>query len=714
VSLSSPSHRRRARLIDRTAAGAISVGGGLILLATLLLVVFLVVESLPLIGGGSATNEATVRAGPPLALAEDEYRERVAVVGEDGLLHLVGHHGKEGHLALDGTEAPVIGALFSGDGQLLAVLDRSGRVGVFSLRQRVRWVGEDRVIEPELRALGGSESAGARLLAVAGSTSDATVLLRGQRGEPRALRLLDGEPSWRELQLTAPAEVGALTSDGVQAWVASSAQLAWYRLAEDSEGAAAALTPLPERPTAAAVLLGDSTLLLGDAGGAVSGWQALPAEPVGQWRLDRFARFSGEGAVRGLAPSQRNKAFAVLRPGRGEIRFLTSRRMVAIFPELPADVMELRLSPRGDGAVAATHDGAVHRFAVDLRHPEATFSTLFLPVRYEGYATADLVWQSTGGSAGFEPKLSLVPLIVGTFKGALYALLFSAPLALAGALYVNQFAPRRWRELVKPTVELMAAVPSVVVGFLAALFLAPLVREHLVFTLSSFALLPLVIVLAMAWSAAPASWRRRAEGGRELAVVLAVLAASMVLLYRLAPAIEGRLFGGDLETWLYSALGVTYDQRNALVVGVALGFAVIPIIFTIAEDAFSNVPPSLVAASYALGATRWQAARTVVVPAASPGLFAAVMLGFGRAVGETMIVLMATGNTPIMSLSPFNGMRTMSASIAVELPEAPFGGTLYRVLILTALLLFLSTFVINLVAAVVSERLRSRFGRLAG
>jgi phosphate transport system permease protein len=149
------------------------------------------------------------------------------------------------------------------------------------------------------------------------------------------------------------------------------------------------------------------------------------------------------------------------------------------------------------------------------------------------------------------------------------------------------------------------------------------------------------------------------------------------------------------------------------VVGFALGFAVIPIIFTLAEDAFANVPPSLISASLALGATRWQAARTVAIPAASPGLFAALMNGLGRAVGETMIVLMATGNTPVLSLSPFNGMRTMAACIAVELPEAPYGGSLYRVLILTALLLFAMTFVTNTAAAVVAARLRKRFGRLA-
>ena len=100
------------------------------------------------------------------------------------------------------------------------------------------------------------------------------------------------------------------------------------------------------------------------------------------------------------------------------------------------------------------------------------------------------------------------------------------------------------------------------------------------------------------------------------------------------------------------------------------------------------------------------------MPTASPGVFSAIMLGFGRAVGETMIVLMATGNTPIMSFSPFNGMRTLSANIAVEIPEAPNGGTLFRVLFLAALLLFAMTFVVNTLAEIVRQRLRERYKAL--
>jgi phosphate transport system permease protein len=156
-----------------------------------------------------------------------------------------------------------------------------------------------------------------------------------------------------------------------------------------------------------------------------------------------------------------------------------------------------------------------------------------------------------------------------------------------------------------------------------------------------------------------------------------------------------------------SVLG-PYSQRNALVVGFVMGFAIIPIIYTIAEDALSSVPEHLRAGSLAAGATRWQTALRIIIPTAMSGLFSAVMIGTGRAVGETMIVLMATGNTPVMDWSIFNGFRTLSANIAVELMDAPRGGTHYRTLFLAALTLFVMTFVLNTVGEMVRLRFRRR------
>ena len=307
--------------------------------------------------------------------------------------------------------------------------------------------------------------------------------------------------------------------------------------------------------------------------------------------------------------------------------------------------------------------------------------------------------------------MSLTPLIFGTFKATVYALLFAIPVALGAALYAAVFAAPAVRRLVKPIVEIMAALPSVVIGFLAGPVARPARRAH------------------DGRHAPPASGRaaRRGGGGPRLPGASAGGADALRpavgdgrsswpssswrawLAYRIGPWFEQTAFGGDFKNWLFQNWQLRYDPRNSIIIGFAMGFAVIPIIFTISEDAFSNVPAHLSAASLALGASRWQTATRVVVPTASPGVFSAVMIGFGRAVGETMIVLMATGNTPIMEWSIFNGMRTLSANIAVEIPEAPFGGTLYRVLFFAAAILFAMTFVVNTAAEIVRQRLRKKY-----
>jgi phosphate transport system permease protein len=264
--------------------------------------------------------------------------------------------------------------------------------------------------------------------------------------------------------------------------------------------------------------------------------------------------------------------------------------------------------------------------------------------------------------------------------------------------------------IVKPTVEIMAALPSVVLGFLGGLWLAPRL-EKVVPGLFLIVLVipPLILAAVFAWRCAPIALRRRVMPGTEVALLVPILLAGVWLSFQLGGVVERYFLAGDYRSWLLSVLGLSYDQRNSLVVGIAMGFAVIPIIFTIAEDSLSNVPHHLVAGSLALGATRWQTALRVVLPTASPGIFSAIMIGFGRAVGETMIVLMATGNTPVMNWNIFSGFRALSANIAVELPEAPAGGTLFRVLFLAALLLFILTFAVNTAAELVRLRLRRKY-----
>ena len=362
------------------------------------------------------------------------------------------------------------------------------------------------------------------------------------------------------------------------------------------------------------------------------------------------------------------------------------------------------------GIVTVSRHGAMGEWRIDNPHPEITLRTVFGKVWYEGYSEPAYVWQSTGGTDDFEAKFSLTPLIYGTLKGTFYALVFAVPMALLAAVYVSEFMHPTVKAYVKPVVEVMAALPSVVLGFLAGLWLAPMVER----VVPGLFLLPLVLpvcVLAayFAWRTVPRSIRGRFKTGTEVFLLIPVVVAGVVLAFALGGLVEAVLLGGSYRGWLLSALGLTYDQRNSLVVGVALGFAVIPIIFTIAEDSLANVPQHLRAGSLALGANRWQTALRIVLPTGSPGIFSAIMIGFGRAVGETMIVLMATGNTPVMDWSIFNGFRALSANIAVELPEAPEGGTLFRVLFLAAFLLFCLTFAVNTVAELVRLKLRQKY-----
>jgi phosphate transport system permease protein len=392
------------------------------------------------------------------------------------------------------------------------------------------------------------------------------------------------------------------------------------------------------------------------------------------------------------------------------LRHLTSERTLLKFPATGKPADSALVTPRADGILVKRADGTVERYSLQNPHPEFSWRAMFGKVWYEGYPQPEWVWQSTGATDDFEPKMSLVPLIFGTIKATFYALAFAIPLAVFGALYASQFVHPSIKAKVKPTVEIMAALPSVVIGFIAGLWLASRVEAHLIPVLLLVVFLPLFGTAGVLfWDRLPYGLRHRLRPGMEVFVILPLLVLGGLAAFAIGPAVEAGVFGGDVKRWISTALGLVYDQRNSIVVGLAMGFAVIPIIFTISEDAFSSVPQHLTAASLALGASRWQTATRVVLPTASPGIFSAVMVGFGRAVGETMIVLMATGNTPIIDWSPFNGMRTLSANVAVEIPEAPYGGTLYRVLFLSACVLFLMTFFVNTLAELVRQRLRDKY-----
>jgi len=457
-------------------------------------------------------------------------------------------------------------------------------------------------------------------------------------------------------------------------------------------------------------VLGSYTLVVTGSDGTVNSYQLEKSETK-KFSLKKIYNFpSHKNAPEIFSFSLRNKGF--LTGSKEMIRMhyaTTGETQIQIPISEKLNYRTAIIAPKFDGILIADSQGTLYLWKMENPYPQISLAGLFGEVWYEGYKEPEYVWQSTGGTDEFESKFSLVPLIFGTLKGTLYAMSFAIPLALFASFYVSQFMKTDLKRVIKPTIEIMAALPSVVLGFFAALVIAPQVETFL----PGIMIMPIVVIILIVttlliYEKYPAL-QFFAKKGREIYLLIIITFLAGVLSFFAGTLIESSVLFGDHRIWLKQVFDVTYDQRNALVVGLAMGFAVIPIIFTIAEDSLSNVPAHLKASSLALGATPWQTALFVILPTASPGIFSAIMIGFGRAIGETMIVLMATGNTPVMEWSMFNGFRALSANIAVELPEAPEGGTLFRILFLAAFLLFVMTFVVNTIAELVRMRLRKRY-----
>jgi phosphate transport system permease protein len=465
--------------------------------------------------------------------------------------------------------------------------------------------------------------------------------------------------------------------------------------------------------TALAYLLGTVSIIVGGSDGSVTQW-FLVRDAQNVRHLTHIRSFESHPApVTSIAPEHTRKGFVTGdAAGNVAVHYATSHRSLLMESVSDVAIRHAGPAPRNDALIAVGEDEQFHVFDLHNEHPEVSLGALWGEVWYEGRGGPDYVWQSSSATDEFEPKFSLMPLTLGTVKAAFYAMLFAMPLAIMGAIYSAYFMSPKMRGLTKPSIEIMEALPTVILGFLAGLWFAPFVERHLPAVFSILILMPLGILAASwLWSLLPRGLRERMPPGWEAAMLIPVILSIGWACVAASPGVELLLFDGDMRQWLTDQ-GITYDQRNAMVVGVAMGFAVIPTIFSIAEDAIFNVPKHLTYGSLALGATTWQTVTRVILLTASPGIFSAVMIGLGRAVGETMIVLMATGNSPIMNFNIFEGMRTLSANIAVEMPEAEFGGSHYRILFLAALVLFVMTFVLNTAAEIVRQRLRRKYASM--
>lgn len=367
-----------------------------------------------------------------------------------------------------------------------------------------------------------------------------------------------------------------------------------------------------------------------------------------------------------------------------------------------------RISVSDDGAtLSLLNADSLRQWTLHNPFPEAGWRSLWTAQHYGAYAQPVLAWHPDGDAIGVLSKYGLTPLIFGTFKAAVYGLLLSVPLALGAAIYTGYFLSPRRRNQFKPAIEMLEAFPTVVLGFIAGLWLAPILLDYLalIFILPLLVLgLPLLLALAhlVLQYLSPRFVRRPPRIGL---LIAAYLIAGIFLAAYIEP-IQEWLFTGSARDWLWQRFGLRYEQRNALLVGLAMGVAITPAMFSIIEDAVFAVPRGLSDGSLALGATRWQSLALVVLPAASPAILSAILIGLARGLGETMIILLATGNTPLMEAGMFSGLRSLSASIALELPEAGADGMHFRILFLAALVLFGLTFVLNTIAELFRQRLR--------
>lgn len=744
IDFNTPALQRKRRiraLKDRLTRWYVLVGGLAVLAAITLIFFYLAYVVLPLFRGAELETRDPLApawlktAQAPLLLSIEEQNMvgmRVAANGE--VMFFDAKKGDEmDRVALKlpaGTSVTSIAEDQPGHPTVALGLS-NGQVLVFKHNYKVTYPDNKKTITPQIDYPYGEapmnlDPQGRPLEHVAIVSGDDSLLLAASTGSEMLLlgltqqeNMLTGESTLQEERINLPQiadPVKAIYMDPRKQWLYvlnGRAQADVFNLnTHQLNGRYKLLDDASAEVTTSSQLLGGISLMVGDSKGGIGQWFMARGED-GEPRLSHVRDFKlGDQPISSIAPEQRRKGFLALdKQGNLGIFHSTAHRTLLVENVAPS-AGPMALSPRANRLIVE-QGGELRRFSLSNPHPEVSFSALWGKVWYESYDKPSYVWQSTAATTDFEPKLSLSPLTFGTLKAAFYAMILAAPLAIAAAVYTAYFMAPGMRRKVKPVIELMEALPTVILGFFAGLFLAPYVEGHLPGIFSLLLLTPLGILAAgLIWSRLPERIRLSLPAGWEAAILIPVVLATGAFALWMSPHLETLFFGGDMRLWISHDLGITYDQRNALVVGLAMGFAVIPNIFSIAEDAIFSVPRSLTYGSLALGATPWQTLTRVVILTASPGIFSALMIGMGRAVGETMIVLMATGNTPVMDVNIFQGMRTLAANVAVEMPESEVGGTHYRVLFLSALVLLTFTFVMNTLAELIRQRLRKKYASL--
>lgn len=723
---------------DRLARYVVLVGGLGVIGALLLIFVYLAQEVAPLFAGAHVEERKAFAvpgsSGRTLYLAAEEQGEVGMRTQESGEVTFFDLHegtvrGTE-TLPLGGRKLLSVNSLATERGLLAGALD-DGSVLVFAHEYKVTYPNDKRLITPFLSFPKGNAPlvfmSGPATSLVARDEGDSLMLVGADATGALNLKVFAQETSLfgditmteSPVQTFTPAvKPDVLLLEPLLHWLyvidRAAGKIAFYRLKGADAPELIEVKEAGAKITEARYLAGGISIVVAQDNGKVTQW--FPARRnESEWYLARVREFKvGNSPVTAIGPEQRRRGFAVGdEAGNVSLFYATSGSRVYEEKMFDAPVERIIFNPRARVMVALSANGQLRVSEVHNEHPEVSFSALWGKVWYESYDEPKFLYQSSSATSDFEPKFSLTPLALGTLKGAFYAMIFAIPLAVMGAIFTANFMSPEMRQIVKPSVEVLAALPSVILGFLAGLWLAPFVETNLPGMFLCLLLLPTSIpIFGFLWTRMPRAIRLRVPTGWEAALLIPVIAFVIWGCFMLAHPIEALFFGGNMQSWMDHTLGISYIQRNSLVVGIAMGIAVIPVIFSIAEDAIFSVPKHLSLGSLALGATPWQTLIGVVLPTASPGIFSAIMIGMGRAVGETMIVLMATGNTAVMDLSLFSGMRTLAANVAVEMPESEVGSTHFRLLFLAGLVLFLFTFFLNTLAEVVRSRLRKKYSSL--
>ncbi|MCK9396465.1 MAG: ABC transporter permease subunit [Methylobacter sp.] len=752
IKISSGEYYHRWRLIkDALARYGVVVGGLGVIVAIVLIFFYLLYVVYPLFISATAepVSEYAVpeqALGSTLLLEMEEQNEIGARFTDSG--HVVFFDAADGKTILTQAVAIPEGAHIASFSQGSPINEGAviyglsdGRAVVVKHQYKVTYPNNVRLITPSLKYPLGEQAlvldeSGAALEKIAVSVgNDSTTIVAKTADTPNAegkIRLANFQKEQSlfsdEAALTRTDSVLEMSAAGVEDILIDKEEANLYLISKDgqlaffdiSDKASPKLrqqlnvVDAGQKITSVTFLNGDLSLLIGDSSGLVSQW-SMVKDNLNRPAMEKIRSFKvSDKAVVAINAEQRRKGFMTTDADGmvGIYNSTSERRLIKerVSSTLPTAAV---LSPRANALLVQTTDGKMHFWHVENEHPEVSIKSLWERVWYESYPKPDYVWQSSSANNDFEPKYSLTPLVFGTLKAAFYSMLVAIPLSLMGAIYTAYFMSPRMRVYVKPSIEIMGALPTVILGFLAGLWLAPYMENHLAGIFAMLIMVPIgVMLFAFAWQFVPKAIAENLAEGWDAAILVPVILLSGWFAFKISVPLETFLFHDTLRNWFKTEWGIGYDQRNAMVVGVAMGFAVIPTIFSIAEDAIFSVPKHLTVGSLALGATPWQTMVRVVLLTASPGIFSAIMIGFGRAVGETMIVLMATGNTPVMDMSVFQGLRTLAANIAVEMPEAEVDSTHYRVLFLSALVLFTFTFVFNTLAEVIRQRLREKYSSL--